>query len=239
MFSAPVSTGTNCPIATPASSTQFSDEAPADTHLLFLDNDVFVLLAGSGLLAEVIASLQFSYSRCRCLASLRPMLAKGTFSDTLSPLAVDRALSACDLIPAIDDRTPSTASDLYDELLAVEQIDPGEAQLIVRVLQGRHWLASGDKRWMKALSREPSLAHVHQSLGGRVLCLESLLELLFGRGGRERLSNAFAHVHATHTTLRVILGAQDDRNFREALYYHLTELETHVGAGFLWRPEPT
>lgn len=226
--SAPGWTDKNFPSPTGVSSKPSGPEScdPGST-LLFLDNDILVTLAAADLLAEAVNALGFSFPTCRRLDTVEHMLRRGAF-DIASDEARQRALETCRMIPAIKDRLPD---DILLDRLAV-CADPGEAGLIARTIQGPHLMASGDKRWMKVLCKDPALSDVRAALCGKVVCLETMIALVVARLGHLRVTRSFSFV-TEHTVLRIIRATADGENLRATLTSYVVELEGYVGSGFL------
>lgn len=208
----------------------------AGTHLL-IDSDIFVLLAGAGLLDRALGLLGFDRSSSLRLSPLPHMLTRGRrFSQFGDAKTRGLALDACKTVPEVADR-PS--DDVFQQLIAVPEIDEGEALLYgLLAHQPGHYLTSGDKRAMQAVAVRPDLKGVRQRVAGRVICLECLLKLLVRRDGVEAIAMAFA-VFPQHKTFQVVfssLNVTDQTRCLASLDSYLRDLRRQVGDDFLFQP---
>jgi hypothetical protein len=129
---------------------------------LFVDSDIFVLLAASGSLPRVADLLGFSQEQLGRLAALPHMLRNGKsfrkkyFRKKYSQDVRDKASAVADAIPAITERPQD--DERLQLLLSIKGIDEGEALLYGLLAESAHcWLTSGDKTAMRALVAQESL----------------------------------------------------------------------------------
>lgn len=204
---------------------------------LIFDSDAFVLLAGAGLLARAIELLGSTAADARRLDALPHMLRRPRpFRVRYGDGAADRALAACARVAGLEMRGDEA---LVDQLTAVDDIDGGEAQIYAIAASDEQWLvASGDKRAMRALCRESSLAQVRANLNGRVVCVESILKRLLVADGLDAVAPGLVSVRAASKTLEVVFS---DGNLASAdgctiaLVTYEEELVGVLGDGFLRR----
>lgn len=206
---------------------------------LVIDSDVFILLAGSDLLMPALSLLGIQPADAQRLPALEYQLQRSSRWARVYPEGVRRmALAACRRIPPLTERPTSDAA--LQQLIAVEAIDEGEA-LVFALMIEQHglYLASGDKRAMRALATAPHLRQVRDGIAGRVLCLESLLRLLVERQGLEAIADALPPVRDQYQTLRVAFSAgvaTTKMSFDAAITGYLTDLIRDTGPGFLYLP---
>ncbi len=140
----------------------------------FLDNDVILKLTGYGITNEALECLKIERSNIRVLDSARFVFGskklKKKYSESILLSAID-FVEKCATISSQD-------SDEY-RLLVKEiknDIDPGEATLIAATFQEfGSFLATGDKRCLKALATIECLQTIHEGLQNRVICLEQII----------------------------------------------------------------
>jgi len=201
---------------------------------VLVDSDIFVLLAGARLLDRALALLGFSRDSSRRLPALPHMLARGRkFAQLMNPQTRKLALGACETVPEIADRP---GDEVFQQLLDVPDIDAGEAVLYgLLAEQPACVLASADKRAMQAVGSQPELTGVRQRVAGRVICLETVLELLMRHDGVEATAHAFA-VFPQYKTFQVVFSshnATDQARCLASLRSYLRDLKRQVGDDFL------
>ncbi len=206
---------------------------------LVIDSDLFILLAGSDLLMPTLGLLGIQPADAQRLPALEYQLQRSSRWTWAYPEGVRQlALTACRRIPPLTERPTSDAT--LQQLIAVEAIDEGEALVFALMIEQRGlYLASGDKRAMRALAAAPQLRQVRDGIAGRVLCLESILRLLVERQGLEAIANALRPVRDQYQTLRVAFSAgvaTSQVSFDAAMDAYLAELIRDTGPGFLYLP---
>lgn len=202
-----------------------------ESGLLLLDSDLFVLLAGAGLLPGLIDQAGFDLESARRMQPLPHML-RGKGMVRKYPEAVrQRALAWCSEIAALEQAPPA---HWLDQLSAVQAVDPGEALLFALVAgQEESLVATGDKRACSAIARAENLEELQGRLAGKVLCLETILTLLLDRLGYSRLVPALLRVRETNRTLRILLSEGDrtpEETFRGGLGSYLEDLRVQAGS---------
>lgn len=202
--------------------------------LLLIDSDVFLTLAGSGLLDRTIELLGFTPEQCRRLDALPYMIQKNRrIYEAYSAACRNDASAACDRIPAITDEPPL---EEMESLSAVDEIDSGEAFLYAHLSSDETWLlVSGDKRAMRAIATDPNVATIRASIAGRVLSLECILKKLVEEDGVALVFPAIEPVRETNMVLRTAFSdSHDDSQCIAALDSYLNKLKTDVGPDFLY-----
>jgi hypothetical protein len=236
MPSGPTPTLPNSRKHRPDSSKPFSPPEPPD-RLLLIDSDIFILLAGANALEAALGEFGFEIAQARRLDALEHMLRSSKkLRKSHAPDVIARSLESCGRVAPIQGSAPDP--DLVQLLADTPDIDSGEVALLSHLVRNdSHFLASGDKRWMRALCAQERLAGIRAAVAGRVICLEVIVESLLNLWGIDRLIQVFAPVRTSHTTLKVLFGGGqiDERNCRDGIRAHLEELESQVGPGFLLR----
>lgn len=202
--------------------------------LLFLDSDIFLLLAGASSLGEFIAALGFDASQARRLDPLPHMLARGRLARKYPVGVRQKAEAWCAKIPGAQTAPSST---LLDRLLQVPDLQPGEALLFALAAETESSLvATGDKRACSALNAATGLDEVQSRLRGKVVCMEAALQVLMRRLGYKNLVEATMRVRDLNRTLRVLLPQgkmTPEGPFREALDSYLDHARSLAGS-LLW-----
>lgn len=208
-------------------------------HRLLVDSDVFVLLAASGSLLRVAELLGFSPEQMGRLAALPHMLRSGkSFQKRYSQDVRDKTITAADDVPAIVERPQD--DDRLQLLLSIKGIDEGEALLYGLLAESSDcWLTSGDKTAMRALAGQESLQHVRSLIAGRVICLESILQMLVRADGVAAIAPAWLPLKGSYKSLSVIfseVNCQDQNQCLECLDSILNDLRNTLGLDFLLFP---
>jgi len=156
------------------------------------------------------------------------MLRKGQLARKYPKGILDKASAWCERIGAVEERP---ATELHALLLEV--VDPGEALLFATVAELEGGLiASGDKSACVAIATESSLSAVRPLLAGKVICLESALDMLLDTVGFEALARALTVVREHNRTVRLLLPeaqATSEDHFRVGLDSYLREITETTG----------
>jgi hypothetical protein len=206
---------------------------------LFVDSDVFVLLAASNSLSRVAELLGFTMEQLGRLAPLPHMLRVGkSFRKKYSQDVRDRAAAVADVVAAIVERPQN--DDLLQSLLEINGIDEGEALLYGLLVESPHLqLISGDKTAMRALVSQESLQHVRAAITGRVICLESILKLLVQADGVAVVAKAWLPLKDSYKSLSIVfsdVNCEDQKQCLECLDSILRDLQTTLGNNVLLLP---
>jgi len=204
---------------------------------LLIDSDAFILLSGAGLLDRVLTLLGFDRSLACRLSALPHMIRRGKrFQQLCSPDTRDRALEACSSVSEITDRP---GDELLQKLIAFPEIDDGEALLYALLAeQPTFLLASADKRAMQTVGSRADPISIRHAIAGRVICLETVLRLLFVHDGVDAIARAFA-VFPDHKTLQIVLSplnSADQERCLASLESYLRDTKRIVGNDFLYEP---
>lgn len=146
---------------------------------LLIDNDALLKLARYGLLDEAIALFECNSTDAIVLTTakykLLPHKNRLQFcKDEESATRLEAFLKTANLVNA-----ELADPDIFDLLNAVPNIDAGEALLFaVGANNNDKLVITGDKRSIKALCSDDSVAEVSKALAGRVVSLEVLFFML-------------------------------------------------------------
>ena len=143
---------------------------------LLIDNDALLKFSRYGLLETALQVFSCDISHVCVLHTAKYVLlpAKNRLLRCGDPVVADclDTFLACSTQLAVND----TNSNLIDELIAVPNIDAGEALLLAACAEDKNtFLLTGDKRCISALASNASLAHVAERVAGRLVTLEMLL----------------------------------------------------------------
>ncbi|MDB6172077.1 MAG: hypothetical protein JWL59_1388 [Chthoniobacteraceae bacterium] len=206
---------------------------------LLIDTDIFILLSGSGLFERVAAIFNLNRASLRRLPAVSRQLQKGNkfkknYPDIIRKLGIEAASTIHPIETQISD------ASIANLLAAVDDIDPGEALLLGLLVENKSWLlTTGDKRFLRALARSPSLYSVRNAVAGRIVCLETVIELLVGIEGIKPVAVAFTNVRDCNQTLSVIFSSGEntgEEHCRAGLESKIRDLESDIGPNLLYRP---
>ncbi len=209
-------------------------------RILLVDSDMFVILAGAGVLETVANLLGFQLADLRRLDPLPHQLKKSRkFQEKYFKPVRDKALAWCDKVKSITERPEN--DDALQRLAAADRIDEGEALLFgLMAEQELYLLASGDKVAMRALAKGTGLEDIRRAVSGKIICLESVVKLLIEKVGTSRTATAFAPLRDSNGTLRVLFSQGEQTTQEDCLAgiaSYLNALIKDVGSDFLLIPE--
>lgn len=206
-------------------------------RLLLVDSDAAILLAASGLFGQLLEALDLEVAQARRLDALPHMLRKSRKARKYRDL-MEILLDWCEKVAPIED---AAEDDEVRQLLVRDDIDPGEAGLFALLYENPGYLlTTGDKRSLRELASSEDLQVVRQSLSGRVICLETAVELLVAKLGIQRVAEAFTPLRPYNRTLSVIFSRGEETSETdclEALRSYIRELTEDVGPDFLFSGE--
>ena len=209
-------------------------------RLLLVDSDIFILLGTAGLLDRTAELLGFSPAQLRRLHALPHMLRGKRMRREYPEEIREAALEAAIRVEGIYDRPAD--GELPQRLLAVENIDDGEAALYSHLAEHRTCLlASGDLRAIRALGRAEGFADVRESIRDRVVCLEAAVRLLVEADGVDAIATAFRPVIPHNNHLKVFFSeanVRDQNQCLAAVRSYFDSLRQGSSCDFLyWPPE--
>ncbi len=173
--------------------------------ILLSDNDIVYKLAAFDLFDEALAALEIEAKDVFVLPTARFKFGIGTpkGEKRYGPTLIARMAAVLARVREIGWITSPPR-----ELLGVLSIDQGEA-LLFAAAQARPdaYLATGDKRSLKALVAEPACKAIAEALRGRLLSFESIVLRLIDRHGFELVRDRIAPVSATDKAMDVVFGS--------------------------------
>lgn len=135
---------------------------------ILVDSDAFCKLAAGGLLDDAIRLLGADLSECGRLPALPYMLRRGRLRRVFGAEICDRLISIVNVVPVV----PPPSEEWLDELIRIDTIDPGEAQIFAAAAEHGMFVVSGDKRALRALK---DVEGFPPALAGRIILVEAIL----------------------------------------------------------------
>ena len=205
---------------------------------LLLDNDIFLLLSGAGLLEEAISTLGFALSETRRLDALAHMLRRrGRALSKYSEEILTRAEDDCTRVAAIDEEPDAQTMELFEGHGA--HVHGGEAVLLaLTAAHDTYLFGTNDKNALRCVASEPGLAAVRERVAGRIICIEVVMQKLIERLGAVELARRIAPVLRFEPRLSAIFSpAQTGRpeDCLLAVESFLAGLRRELGEDFLLR----
>jgi hypothetical protein len=205
---------------------------------LLIDNDAFILFAGTGLLLRVLDAVGYKPDSVLRLDALPHMLRKNSRIRRSTPEDVrTKALVACDSFPALEDRETIGETAVYDRLNAIDDLDPGEALLFAIAIENPGYaILTGDRRALVAFGAGSGLDDLRAKLAGRVICLELVFRLLVQQATAADVATNLAPLIALNRSFKIWFSATnqaDDAQCLAALESYFKALKTEVGATLL------
>lgn len=207
---------------------------------LVIDVDAMAKLAHWRLLPELPALVGIPWNETSTLPSLRYRAQRAAtapdgklFRHTAAAQVAVAAIDAMGKLPETDAARLPAFQDVPD-------IDAGEAvRFAVLAVHPEHYLLTGDKRALRALSRLP--VSVWQPLCGRVIVLEEVVLAAMETRGIEWLRERICAERALDKAIAIAMGSRCDAAIeavREGLRSYLGELH-HLCTPSLLRNAPT
>ena len=136
---------------------------------LLLDNDIFLLLSGAGLLEDAIAALGFTLAQARRPDALAHMLRQRARAlSKYSEEILARTADDCARIAAIDEEPDAAMMELFAAHGA--QVHGGEAVLLaLTAAHGAYLLGTNDENALRCVAGEPGLIEIRERVAGRVI----------------------------------------------------------------------
>jgi hypothetical protein len=210
----------------------------ADGQHLLIDNDAFVIFAGTDLLPDTLDVLGYTSARALRLAALPHMLGKSRSLKSRYPADVlTKAGVACSQIAPLED--PGDPEILQRLITAHDDINDGEALLFAVAAKNGHGVLTGDRRALVAIGQAPGIDDLRVALGNRLVCLEVTLRLLADKIGVDELAAHLAPIIAIHQSLKVFFSAacqEDHAQCYTALKSYFITLRVDVGVSLLVNP---
>jgi hypothetical protein len=194
---------------------------------LLVDSDIFCKLGVSGLLSPALAALGVSHQECGRLPALPHMLHKGKLPRLYGEAACRALVESAHSMPV----APAAGDEWLDQLVGVNEIDIGEAQLYAIAAERGLTIATGDKRALRAVAKLPRL---HPPLAGRVVTFEAILLELYTTMGASELRQAVSPL-SSDGLIKVCFSPGNDEP-SAALHSSLNALAAEVAPLALWQP---
>ncbi len=195
---------------------------------LLFDTDVFCKLHVAGLLSETVGLFAAGLGDCGRLAALPHMLRRGKLRNRLGGDACDALIPVAEAVPVI----PQPSDTWLDELIPLEGIDVGEAQIFAAAAETGLLVISGDRRALRALK---DIERFASALIGRIVVLEAVLIALCDRLGADAVRAHVSTLAAADRMVHVCFSGGNP-NPREALISYYETLATELAPLVLWDP---
>jgi hypothetical protein len=195
---------------------------------LLFDTDAFCRLAIGGVFEDSISLLGADVPECGRLPALPYMLRRGRLRRKFGA-------EACDLLARLADGMPEMVQpgDTWlDRLIAVESIDPGEAQIFAAAAEHGMIVVSGDKRALLALK---DVADFPAALAGRIAVPEAILIALCDRLGPNEVRRRVQPLVPADQVVRICFS-NPGSDPRDGLRSYFEDLARDVGPLVLWDP---
>lgn len=204
---------------------------------LLLDNDIFLLLSGAGLLEDAVASLGFSLDETRRLDSLAHMLRKRSRAlCKYSEEILARASDDCTRVASLDEE-PS-AQEL--ELFTRTNVHGGAAVLLALTASHEtYYFGTNDKTALRIVAGHAGVREFRDRIAGRIVCLEIVMKQLMERLGIDELARRITPVLRFEQRLLSIFSPAQTGHPEDCLIaveFFLARLRRELGEDFLWQP---
>ena len=190
----------------------------------FVDNDALLKLTACDLFWDVIALLGVQPTDVKVLASTEFVIrGNKSIKQQYSEAVRTKAIS---LVKGFS-KIPTVQANPFLSL-QVPGLDLGELTLIhAAIAEPSFYLATGDKRCLRALVNSPELGTARQKLNGKVVCIEQLIAELIAVKGFETVRQKVVPARDCDTALKVAFGSGDqaqEDNVLGALEQYIQEL---------------
>jgi hypothetical protein len=203
---------------------------------LLIDSDILLRLSGSGILEDTVNTLGFDMSSVFYLRAFPYMLKKSRKFAHIPPDIKHVALNACKQLSPMPEGEPLDAKT-ESELRQVQYIDSGEAAIYsLMYRESVYYMATGDKKCMKALSQASSVIHIRNAIAGRVICLEKVCLELIADYSVPTVARALAPFISEHKSLSIYFSKANTVNPTlciQAIANGFQRLRDDVGDDFL------
>ena len=135
---------------------------------LLFDTDLFCKLGIAGLLPDAAHRIGGDMGNCERLPALPHMLRRGRLRQKLGAAACDALLPIAEQMSVLG----QASTTWLEQLQAVEEIDPGEAQIFAAAAEHGAMVISGDKRAMRAIK---NIEPFPRALNRRIVVFETVL----------------------------------------------------------------
>jgi hypothetical protein len=195
---------------------------------LLIDTDLFCDLGSADLLRDAVEVLGYRVCDCARLPALPHMLRRGRLVRRYGPQACE------DLIPLAEEMAsaPDPRGAWFDKLAGMQDVDPGEAQLLAAAANAGLDVMTGDERALRAVRLVEGLA---EALSGRLVTRAAILLALCNTMGSDAVRIAVGALREVNTTVRICFSSASV-DPREGLQsYHRNAVE-ELSPLVLWDP---
>ena len=198
---------------------------------ILIDTDAFCKLAIGNVLEDSLAIFDTNLSSCGRLPALPYMLRRGRLRTRYGPDRCDDLLSIVWNMPVVE----SLSTSYLDPLVATSDIDPGEAQLLAKMVDSDLCLITGDKRALRELKNVPGMS---DALLGRIVVFEALLIELCEYLGPEEVRQRIQWDLGGLDNVVAICFSEVNQDPVACLSSYFRELAHDVEPLILWHPSP-
>ena len=196
---------------------------------LLIDTDAFCKLGVAGLLPDVVSRVFGTViSECGRLPALPHMLQRGVLRDRYGGAVCDELIPAARSMPVL----PDASIAWLEKLTPIDEIDPGEVQLLACAADSDLFVLTGDKRALRALRNAGDIVDL---LKGRVVTLEAVFIALYDKLGPEEVRRRIAPLTKLDNVVSICFSAENP-NPRECLVSYFNALADEVEPFDLWDP---
>lgn len=175
--------------------------------IVFADNDILIKLAGCDLLIPFCEAIQTQENNFFVTPSAKFAIPKQSKKKLSNSQSIQQLHEFLGRTSTIQDAVPQT--ELLDKLLNSQDIDGGEAQLILSAYNmPSSKLATGDKRCLSSLLNASSLNEIANGLSGRVYTLETAMLILISRLSFDVINQKVIERCVVDGTLNLAFGEQ-------------------------------
>jgi hypothetical protein len=189
----------------------------------FIDNDALLKLTACDLFWDAIKLLDVQPNNIRVLASAEFVFRGNRIKQQYSETARTKAVALVSSFAKVE-------ADYTNPFFSLNApgLDVGELTLIhAAIAEPSFYLATGDKRCLRALISTPEMDTARRKLNGRVVCVEQLIAELIAVKGFEAVKQKIFPVRDCDTALKVAFGSGDlaqEDNVLLALEQYIQEL---------------
>lgn len=190
----------------------------------FVDNDALLKLIACDLLWDAIALLGAQPTDVKVLASTEFVIrGNKSIKQQYSEEVRTKAISLVKGLAKVETDRSNPFLSLESPVLGL-----GELTLIhAAIAEPSFYLATGDKRCLRALVNSPELGTARQKLNGKVVCVEQLIAELITVKGFETVRQKVVPARDCDAALKVAFGSGDqaqEDNVLGALEQYIQEL---------------
>jgi hypothetical protein len=199
--------------------------------ILFVDNDVILKLTACDLFWEAIACLGFKDSDVRVLDTAKYKFRSLSRKTKNKKSKENYSEEVCERAITIVEKLTTVSTDNNNPIISIKSdgLDVGELTLIGEaILAPSFYLASGDKRCLRAMTKCSDLDNVRNSLNRRLICFEQLIAKLIAVKGFEMVKERVLPNKDCDGVLSAVFGSGDrstEANVSAALDGYITALD--------------